>query len=240
MANTLVGKAILILCGIPLGFAMSLSLSFADSLWEHNGSVMRLITDGHERKFLFERPSPILKQAGVEQGTILFDGYQVGDKYIGKARSFSKDCPVPVVYDVSGNEFRETKVVLQGRRADYDKTCRATGRFIHEHLSFNYLESVQETQSELLSEEQARAKAITLLKGEPYGSTPDEVTKRILEAQLITAGTVCGKTVRSPLWQLHVAVPKNAIPTGNNAIDGNLVIDARSGMMLCSDLPFLF
>jgi len=238
LANTLVGKAILIFCGVPLAFVVHPSLTFADSLWEHNGSVMRLVTDGHERKFLFERPNPILKQTGVKQGMILFEGSQVGDKYIGKARSFSKDCPVPVAYDVSGNEFRETKVVLQGRRVEYDETCRATGRFIHEHLSFTYLESVQETQSELLSEEQARAKAITILKGEPYGSTPDEVTKRIVEAQLLTAGTVCGKTVRSPLWRFHVAVPKNAMPTGNNAIDGNLVIDARSGMMLCSDLPF--
>ena len=240
MANKLAGKAILILCGVSLGFAMSPGLSFADSLWDHNGSVMRLITNGHERKFLFERPNPILKEEGVKQGMILFEGSQVGDKYIGKASSFSKNCPLPIAYDVSGNEFRETQVVLQGRRVDYDETCRATGRFIHEHLSFTYLESVQESQSELLSEEQARAKAITILQGEPYGSTPDEVTKRIVEAQLITAGTVCGKTVRSPLWQFHVAVPKNPKPTSNNAIDGNLVIDARSGMMLCSDLPFLF
>lgn len=207
---------------------------------------MRLVTNGHERRFLFERPSPILKKA-VQQGTVLFDGSQVGSKYIGQAKSFSKNCRVPVSYDVNGSEFRKTKIVLQGRRAEYDENCRFTGRFMHEHLSFTYLESVQETDSgslstepAFLSEEQARAKAIAILKGEPYGNTPNDVMKRISEAHLITAGTLCGKKVHSPLWRFHVSVPKNAMPTGNNAVDGDLVIDARSGMMLCSGLPNLF
>jgi len=93
--------------------------------------------------------------------------------------------------------------------------------------------------AELFSEAQARAKAIAILKGDPYGNTSREVAGRIVETQLISAGTVCEKPVRSPLWQFHVVVPKNVISQGNPAIDGYLFIDGRSGKMICALLPFL-
>lgn len=94
--------------------------------------------------------------------------------------------------------------------------------------------------AELLSQEQARAKAIAILQGNPYGNTLREVAGRMVEAQLITAGTVCrGVKVRSPLWEFHVVVPENVVPDGNGAIDGYLVIDGRSGKMVCAGLPFL-
>ncbi len=92
---------------------------------------------------------------------------------------------------------------------------------------------------ELLSEKQARAKAIAILKGDPYGNTTSEIARRIVEAHMITAGTVCGEKVHSPLWHFHVVVPENVVPYGNNAIDGYLDIDGRSGEMVCARLPFL-
>lgn len=102
-----------------------------------------------------------------------------------------------------------------------------------------FLTALSANAAELLSEEQARAKAIAILKGDPYGNTPREVGGRIVEAQMIAAGTVCGKKVRSPLWQFHVVVPENVVSYGNAAINGYLVIDARSGKLLCAGLPFL-
>ena len=113
----------------------------ADSLWDHNGSVMRLVADGEQRQFLYERPRQVLEAAGVEQGTLLFDGYRVGNKYRGTAKRFSKNCPAPLPYEVSGHVVSETKVVLKGRREVYDDTCRPTGRFKTDTLVFTYLRS---------------------------------------------------------------------------------------------------
>jgi hypothetical protein len=48
-------------------------------LWNHNGSVMRLIASGAERKFVYEVPREGLSAIGVTKGTLLFKGKKVGD-----------------------------------------------------------------------------------------------------------------------------------------------------------------
>ena len=120
-------------------FLIMPTVANADSLWDHNGSVMRLVANGEQREFRYEKPKESLLGAGVEQGTVLFDGYRVGDKYVGRARRFSKNCPAPLRYDVSGDVVTETKVVLKGRREVYDDNCRPTGRFKRDTLVFTYL-----------------------------------------------------------------------------------------------------
>jgi hypothetical protein len=138
-ANLAVGTLMLLLC-IATGDS-----AFADSLWDHNGSVMRLVADGEQRQLLYERPRQILRGAGVQQGTVLFDGYRVGNKYKGTAKRFSKNCPAPLPYEVSGTVVTETKVVLKGRREVYDDNCRPTGRFRTDTLVFKYLQPVSES-----------------------------------------------------------------------------------------------
>lgn len=93
----------------------------------------------------------------------------------------------------------------------------------------------------LLSESLARSKAIALLKGDPYGQTSQEVARNILEGQLITSGdTKCGgTTTRIPVWQFHVLVPAARNPSGDNEIDGYLLLDARTGKLTCAGLPFM-
>ncbi len=90
-----------------------------------------------------------------------------------------------------------------------------------------------------MTEHQARAAAVKILKGDPYGQTDAQVLKNIAGAQLISAGNVCGAKVKRPVWQLQVFVPKARNPSGDSDIKGYLVIDARSGKMVCAGLPFL-
>ena len=99
------------------------SCAFADSLWNHNGSIMRLTAEGDHRQFLYENPKPLLRDAGVKEGTVLFEGNRIGDKYTGTARRFTKNCTSPLPYEVSGNVRNETVIVLQGRREVYDDNC---------------------------------------------------------------------------------------------------------------------
>ncbi len=90
-----------------------------------------------------------------------------------------------------------------------------------------------------MSERQARAAAVQILKGDPYGRSNAQVRKNITAAQLVTAGSVCGTKVTRPLWQFQVFVPKARNPSGHNDIRGYLVIDARTGKLVCAGLPFL-
>ncbi len=89
-----------------------------------------------------------------------------------------------------------------------------------------------------LSEKQALAKAISILKGDPYGDTAAAVTANITERKLgPRRDTVCGGGA-SPVWSFHVVVTRARDHDGG-PIDGWLVIDAGSGRLVCANLPFL-
>jgi hypothetical protein len=86
----------------------------------------------------------------------------------------------------------------------------------------------------LLSEAQARAAAVKILRGDPYGRSASEVLAKIKETEFQRVGgtTVCGAT--RPYWRFHVVA---VLP--DQRIDGDLILDARSGAMICANLPLL-
>ena len=89
-----------------------------------------------------------------------------------------------------------------------------------------------------LSEKQALAKAVAILKGDPYGDTPTQVTANIRERQWRPRReTVCGGGA-TMVWAFHVVVPAAKDHDGG-PIDGWLVIDGGSGRIVCANLPFL-
>jgi hypothetical protein len=93
----------------------------------------------------------------------------------------------------------------------------------------------------LMSEQQARSKAISVLKGDPYGRTAGEVAKNIKDARLVRDGKTraCGARKRA-IWEFHVVVvTKDKDAFKNGVIDGYLALDARTGKMVCANLPLL-
>lgn len=116
-------------------------VSFADSFWNHNGSVMRLQAYGNERMMTYEVPSDRMQGAGVDYGTMYFNGFRQGNQYYGTARVFSKYCLYPIEYDVSGTVINERKIVLKGSRPTYGAGCRPTGGMSHDVLEFYYMSS---------------------------------------------------------------------------------------------------
>ena len=80
-----------------------------------------------------------------------------------------------------------------------------------------------------MSEAQAKAAAVKILKGDPYGRTDNDVMKNIAGARLVTAGKACDRNVKKPVWQFQVLVPKSRNPNGGDDIKGYLVIDGRTG-----------
>ena len=126
-----------------LGMAVFISFSstvFADSCWNHNGSVMRLQAQGNQRWFSYEEPRPVLRNAGVRRGTLLFNGRKSGNWYSGTARRFSKYCPGdPVKYFVEGPvRSDQLKVTLNGRR-EISRQCVPTGQWANDTLVCTYM-----------------------------------------------------------------------------------------------------
>jgi len=111
----------------------------ADSYWDHNGSLMRLQANGTQRVFTYEEPRQLMRRAGVTPGTVLFDGRNVGDYYVGRARRFSKDCKAPLVYKVEGPVVDGgSRIVMRGMRQVFASGCRGTGRYVEDVLVFTY------------------------------------------------------------------------------------------------------
>lgn len=93
-------------------------------LWEHNGSIVRLLAEGDKRRFLYEQPRASLKSIDVSKGTLLFSGRRVGNQYTGTAYVFQLGCS-PAAYSVSGPVISEEEVVLSGNAPVRDpRTCK--------------------------------------------------------------------------------------------------------------------
>ena len=89
----------------------------------------------------------------------------------------------------------------------------------------------------LLTEQQARTKAIAILKGDPYGNSAAEIAKNIKQVQLLLNGNTkaCGAK-NSPAWEFHVVVvTANKDQFNNGVIDGYLALNANTGKLLCTN-----
>lgn len=120
---------------LSLGLAVSAPAA-ADSYWNHNGSLMRLSANGAARAFFYAAPRPGIVNAGVQPGTLFFDGWRDGDRYRGTARVFSASCGASTFY-IEGWVASETHVILEGWRPVFHN-CQPTGDQTWERLEFTY------------------------------------------------------------------------------------------------------
>ena len=124
------------------GLCLSLLLSsagsaFADTCWDHNGSVMRLTASGNYREFLYEQPRASMRSL-VQRGTLLFDGEKNGNWYSGTSRVFSRGC-APLEYSVEGPVAgNQLKVTVTGKREVYSN-CQPTGHWKTDTLVFTWI-----------------------------------------------------------------------------------------------------
>ena len=88
----------------------------------------------------------------------------------------------------------------------------------------------------------ALQKAIAILKGDPYGKMAAEVRKYIVGTALVYPNSrtesACGP-MKKPVYVFNVAVPAKSGQTSDEAISGELVLDAAIGKLECATLPFL-
>jgi hypothetical protein len=97
--------------------------------WDHNGSLVRLEEKEKKVRLVYAQPRDGLGQAGVKQGTVLFDGEVKADgRLAGYAKLFRKGCD-PVDYFVEGSrDSTKQEILLQGQAPVYaGEGCKITG-----------------------------------------------------------------------------------------------------------------
>ena len=82
--------------------------------------------------------------------------------------------------------------------------------------------------------DEALERAVEILLGDPYGQTREDVLGHIADAR-IEQDDPCGAEIA---WAFDVHVP-DAPNMGGQSIRGDLLVDARTGRMVCAELPFL-
>ncbi len=130
------GRAASLLLALGMVGASS-PVAFADTCWDHNGSLMRLVANDDQRAFYYEQPRSSLARVGIVPGALLFDGVKQGNRYRGTARVFSAGC-APTTYGVEGPvSVDQLTVTLRGQRVVF-RQCASTGEIRDDVLVFTY------------------------------------------------------------------------------------------------------
>jgi hypothetical protein len=99
----------------------------AESLWQHNGSILQLRVKGEEHSLVYLEPRSGLRKAGVEHGSVLFKGKAKRNRYTGTAYLFSKKCGA-VGYAVEGRVAEGSQnLTLSGRAPRRNSKCETLG-----------------------------------------------------------------------------------------------------------------
>lgn len=106
------------------GILLVTSPLHAASLWDHNGSAVKLEANGSRRQFVYEKP-----QDGIpaSRGAILFQGSKSANEYKGTAFVFSSRCGRKG-FDASGPVSADQRsVTLYGKSPILGAACEVTG-----------------------------------------------------------------------------------------------------------------
>lgn len=167
----------------------STAIACADSLWDHNGSIMHLQQDGDRRFIYYAQPRQGMVEAGVTPGTLFFDGIRQGDELIGTARVFSSKCPAPMTFSISGPIHNDGRIVLEGVRPVF-KNCQATGEMKLDRLEFifieNFVPEFDEISTPTVDEPEGDGFAVDGAQSEPATSSESVVTVDV--AALLKSG----------------------------------------------------
>jgi hypothetical protein len=127
--------------------AQTQAASHERTMWDHNGSVMYLVTNGSSREFYYQKPRQGMLDAGARPGSLLFRGEINNGQYLGTAYVFNLHCG-PVPYEAKGPILNdEERIVLTGQVPRVGQGCRAYGSHTS-NLEFRRLRTNELAQSQ--------------------------------------------------------------------------------------------
>jgi uncharacterized membrane protein len=109
-----------------------------ESIWDHNGSKLKWISDGQKRSAVYFELRDGLSAAGISVGTVLFEGYRKGAALTGKSFLFRKGCQ-PLAFDVAATITDEQSITLTGNAPIRTAGCEigSATKLVTLHLDFN-------------------------------------------------------------------------------------------------------
>lgn len=116
--------------------------SMRTTLWDHNGSTMRLEADATKLSMIYETPRQGMRQVGVHKGDNLFTCGRDGSKLSCTSRIFHPRCGK---HDfLAEGSFSDTDRIIQirGDAPGFDDSCRETGRK-PQNWTFTYLSAAE-------------------------------------------------------------------------------------------------
>jgi len=117
------------------------------TIWDHNGSVMYLVTNGSSWEVYYQKPRPGMLDAGARPGSLLFRGEVNNGQYLGTAYIFNLHCG-PIPFEVKGPIVDDNeRIVLTGQAPRVGRDCRPYGTHTS-NLEFRRLEPNEAAQSQ--------------------------------------------------------------------------------------------
>lgn len=111
------------------------------TLWNHDGSTVRLEATGRGRRLYYVSLAP---GAPAKAGDEAFEGVREGPVFSGLAFSFSENCP-PDSYPVRGSVSADESVIkMHGKRPRRDAQCSVSG-YGDDELTFTLANSATKT-----------------------------------------------------------------------------------------------
>lgn len=228
--------------GLLIG--MIASTAAADSFWDHNGSLMRLVARGSDRWLSYEAPRQGMVDQGVQPGTLFFNGRRAGNSYHGTARVFSRNCAEPMTFPISGTVFNEQTIVLEGLRPVFSN-CRPTGQMRNERLVFTYISTQPQAQPPVPPPQVALPHQSVIQMINPTIEVLQSVFPYLFQPgrpdPLIYARSMTYEAVNSPCsapgtWIVSITIPP--VPGFQDmTLSGDLAFDAVTSQLVCSSLP---
>jgi hypothetical protein len=141
------GIAIVAAGAIASAQAQTQTASVEPTAWDHNGSVMYLVANGHSWEFHYQKPRAGMLDVGARSGSLLFRGEIDNGQYSGTAYIFSSHCgqiPFQVKGPISDNDER---ITLTGQAPRLGRNCRANESYTS-NLEFRRLKPNEATLSQ--------------------------------------------------------------------------------------------
>jgi hypothetical protein len=132
----------------------------APTIWDHNGSVMYLVTNGSSREVYYQKPRPGMLDAGARPDSLLFRGEVNNGQYLGTAYIFSPHCG-QIPFQVKGAILNDDeRIVLTGQAPRVGRDCHPYGTYTS-YLEFRRLPNEAAQSREPLAAAQASAAGVS-------------------------------------------------------------------------------
>jgi hypothetical protein len=104
-------------------------LMLANSRWDHNSSEMSLEVNNDNIRISYYNPRQGMREEGVTQGTLLFQGTLSARQITGTALLFSRLCGTRYPYAVNGTVSEDGRhIEMSGSRPVINASCKIVGQ----------------------------------------------------------------------------------------------------------------